>query len=326
MNSIMYARTSLLLLACTTAVLSAVAACSKEGNEARNWKQRPDEALGNLVIAPVEESFAIDLERAGKDVDHFFHALSVPHGHLSEILGGHRVSGTSQLTLSQGDATVQELSDELDMRYDASGQFAATLDNSREYGRHAIFDGKLLYLRPRFGRFHARAPQSEGETATIRNEMTSTAADYFDALRKQVEISDRGAGTFAGRAVREYTFQLAPKARKLGAEPLKQRKWRDDMSVTAAKGKVSLDSETGMPLHMELEGALRFERDGKSYTMKLSAKRSITEVGKTQTIEAPSEELVQRIPARHRELDEREALLHRIAPPARRAPIPGEAR
>lgn len=293
-------------------------ACAGEGSG------RPDEELADLVVSPPEKTLTIDLNRASTDAAALLEAARMPHAWVADKLGAHVVRATSTLKLEESAETVEEFSDQLLLDFDGEGRFLATLDNSKEYGRHAIYDGKTLYLRPRFGIYHARAPQSEGEEAEIRNKMYGVAGDYLELLSRQLEVSDKGSTTSDGRAAREVALKMAPTARALPPESLSQRKWRDTIEVKSIKGTAVLDAESGVLLHLTISGSIAFERDKRRFTMTLGAESKIEEIGHTRAIEAPPEDLVMAIAPRRRELAERDALLNRIAPPARSAPVPSD--
>lgn len=285
---------------------------------------RPDEELGGLVISPKGNTPTIDQDKASSNASDLVDAVRMPHAWIGEQLGAHVVRGRSSLKVEESSAVIEELDDELLLDFDGEDRFLATLDNSMEYGRHAIYDGSTLYLRPRFGLYHGRAPQSESEAAEIRNEMYGVAGDYLELLSRQLEVSDKGATTREGRAVREVLLKLAPKPVAVPPETLTHRKWRDTLEVKALSGSVFLDAETGAPLHLQLTGSIAFERDKRRFVMSLGAELTISDIGHTRAIAAPAEEMVLAIAPRKRELAERDKLLESIAPPARTAPVPSD--
>lgn len=284
---------------------------------------RPDKDLGALVLSPSQEAPTVDLEKASQDDALLLKALHLPHGWVSTSIGAHKVEGSSKVQVKEGESLVEELEDTLLLDIDGEDRFIATLDNSKDYGRHAIFDGQSLYLRPRFGKYHARAPQSEEEAGEIRDQVFAGATDYLDLFQNQIEVSDKGKQTLGGRAVRQVSLKMAPKARKHEMpESLSQHRWRESIQVQAIEGLVSLDAETGVPLSIEFQGSIKYTRDKRRFEMILEAKRTISDIGHERKVDAPEQDLVLRIPARRSELDERDQLLKGIAPPARKAPTP----
>lgn len=292
--------------------------CAGEG------EGRPDEELGGLVISPETSTPSVDQDEASSNAPDLVNAVRMPHAWIGEQIGAHVVRGRTSLKVEESSAVIEELDDELLLDFDGEDRFLATLDNSMEYGRHAIYDGSTLYLRPRFGLYHGRAPQSEAEAAEIRNEMYGVAGDYLELLSRQLEVSDKGVSTREGRAAREVLLKLAPKPRPITPETLTHRQWRDTIEVKALSGSVFLDAETGVPLYVQLAGSIAFERDKRRFVMSLGAELTISEIGHTRAIAAPAEDMVLAIAPRRRELAERDSLLESIAPPARTAPVPSD--
>ncbi len=286
---------------------------------------RPDSELGNLVISPTATVHKVDLDKAATNADTLLAAVLLPHAWLGETLGAHVIDGSSSVEVREGGAVLEQLDDTLHVEFDGEGRYAATLDNSNEYGRHAIFDGNTLYLRPRFGLYHARSPQTEAEALEIRTEMASGAADYLSLVAAGLEVSDRGAKTRGGRAIREIEIKLAPSRRTIPDETLTHRLWRNSIEVKTLNGQVDLDVETGAPLFITFEASIAFTREGRSFQMLIKAERTIADIGHTRAVQPPASEEIMKIPPRRRELHERNTLLRNIAPPARKAPTPAES-
>lgn len=296
-----------------------VASCTSEGDG------RPDSELGNLVVSPSTDIAKVDLDTAAVDADALLAAVQLPHSWLGERVGAHVIEGTSSVEVREGGQVVSQLSDTLRIDFDGEDRFAATLDTSNEYGRHAIFDGTHLFLRPRYGLYHKRKAQTEVEASNIRTEMAAGAGDYLALMARGLEVSDRGVKTRDGRAVRQVELKLAPSPRKLPDEVLTQKLWRNSIDVKTLSGQVDLDVETGAPVHLTIDGSIVFKRDGRSFQMLMKAERTMLDIGHSRAIAAPAEEETLAIGIRRRELDERDTLLRNIAPPARRAPTPTAA-
>lgn len=253
-------------------------------------RRRDDADLGGLVIpeAEAETNADIDVESAVRDPAALLEALQLPHSQISEILGAHRVRGHSSVEVRRGDAVLEKLSDRTEIQLDAKGNYRAVADNDQDYGRHAIYVDGVLYLRPRFGKFLRRAPNSPTEPGEIRSEMFSTVGAYFDLLWTRAELSDRGAITHNGRPARKIEIATAPTAAKRPAATLKQRAWRDSISVEKVSGEVVLDAESGAPLEADIHGTVHFVRDGKKLTMTVTAAHEISDIGQVAAVEAPA--------------------------------------
>ncbi|HEU5058181.1 MAG TPA: hypothetical protein VFU21_16730, partial [Kofleriaceae bacterium] len=109
------------------------------------------------------------------------------------------------------------------------------------------------------------------------------------------------------------------------SESLTQRKWREGAVVKEVAGEIALDEKTGAPLRASLRGTVAFQRDGRSFEMRLESSHELSAFGSVAPVAAPAaEETVADISQRH-ELAERDSLLQGIAPPARKPPTPGSA-
>jgi hypothetical protein len=296
------------------AVCASVACGSSEG--------RPDEELGGLVQVPRGDVRAVDIDKAIGDPDALVAAVGIPHRRVAELLGPHAFRGTSRLEVHEADAPVETLSDETAIDLDADGNYHATLANSRDYGRDVFYVAGVMYLRPRFGKFHRRAPADPGEPAQVRDEIYATLAAYLEPLASRAELTDGGTRTVAGRPTRVVKIKTAPKSRPATAEKAAHRKWREAATAEAVEGEVALDTETGIPLAAKLSGRLTFTRDGRTFAMKLAVTHTIGRLGEVAKLTAPPADDTIATYQRLREVDEREALLRGIAPPARRAPTP----
>lgn len=293
-----------------------LAACSSES------EGRPDEELGPLVISQEVEDRPIDVDEAARSAGELARALAMPHADVGEALGAHRVEGRSSITVREGDRVVEELEDEVRIVLDADGDYSATLDNSKDYGRHVFFVDGQLYLRPRYGNYHRRAPTSETEPATIRREIFGATGAYFELLAARAETTDGGARTVAGRDARVVTVATAAKARPRAVPTTAQSAWRAGATVEEVEGEVVLDAESGAPLEASIAGTVTFARDGRTFSMRIEAEHRVRDVGTADQVEPPPAGEVRAIPLQESELSERDALLEGIAPPARAAPTP----
>jgi hypothetical protein len=280
----------------------------------------PDEQLGGLVIAPKTRSEPIDVARAAKDPRELGRALALPYRDVVAALGPHTFSISTATVVEEGGKKVNELSDQTRIELGDKDAFSALYSNSADYGREVIFvDGKL-YLRPRYQRWHGRNPEPPDEPLAIRDSFFSPIAATWELVGPAAEVTDLGAVQVAGRAGRKIAVKLAPDKRAMPAESLTQRKWREKRSLEALSGEVVLDADKGVPLAVKLAGAIGFSRDGRRFTMKVTVEGNASATGHTAAIAAPPADQVVATPERLREVDDRDFLLHGIAPPLRRNP------
>jgi hypothetical protein len=282
---------------------------------------RPDKELGGLVQDKAAATSKIDLDRASKDKGELGRALGLGHDQVGTLVGPHAMAGRSHVEVREGSTPVEVLDDETSIQLDGKGNYHAVLSNSKEYGREVFFVEGWMYLRPRYGKYHKRRPADDAEPARVRGEIFGTVAAHFDLLSGALAISDGGKTEVQGRPARKVVIASAKEADKK-TEPLAQRKWREAAVVKEVAGEIALDEKTGVPLRATLRGTVTFQRDGRSFEMRLEASHELSAFGSVPPVAAPSdEETVADITQRH-ELAERDSLLQGIAPPARKSPTP----
>jgi hypothetical protein len=300
------------------AAICGAAACSGSGEGV------PDERLGGLVVQAEAGDHTVDLDRAASDPTHLARALAMPHHTVAEALGSHRFEGSSRTTVTAGTDVIEELSDTTRIAFRDGGAFHAVLENSKDYGRESIFADGVLYLRPRYGKFHRRPPADDAEPGRIRDQVFATLGAYFELLAPGAELSDRGSAQVGGRAARKIDIARAPEPRPRDAEPQAQRAWRQGAVVREVSGTVWLDADSGAPLAAELRGVVQFARDDRRFDMALEVDHRIEAIGEPIEVTVPDDDQTVATHQRLRELDERESLLRGLAPPARRARTPSK--
>jgi len=276
----------------------------------------PDDQLGGLVLEP-EAPAPIDILEAVKDPGELSRALALPHTAVLAALGPHALTVETRTVVEEGGKQTDELSDRAALEIGTGGAFHGVYTNSADYGREAIYTGGTLYLRPRYQRWNGRAPETADEPARIRNNYFAAIAATWDLVAPGAELTDKGAVEVAGRAGRKIMVKLAPTPRDNPHETLSQRHWRETRTVTALDGEIVLDADHGVPLAAKLTGSVAFSREGRRFVMKLGLDATITKLGATE-IAPPAEGEVIAAPTRLGEVDERDYLLHGIAPPIRK--------
>ncbi len=278
----------------------------------------PDDELPGLVHAQVENAPAIDVARAAKDPAMLAAAVDLPEHRATLLLGPHALVVRSTATVKDGDAVIESLSDDVILDDGGDDDFHGKDDNSADYGREIIATGGALYLRPRYARWHARAPE-DGELQKLRDELGQTLAADFDLLAPAIAGVDRGETEVAGRPARRIGLELAPVPHPVTAS-VTQKKWREGATVEAVSGEVVLDARTGVPLHAHVEGRLAFSQGNHRYHMTLVVDHDVSKIGSKPAIAPPPAEDTVATPQRLREVDERDLLLEGMAPPARKQP------
>jgi hypothetical protein len=296
-------------LVVTCALLSGLA-CGRDQGVA-------DDQLQGLVVE-AKPPAKIDVDQAAKDPAELDRAMATSYSAVVTAIGAHAVTIATKSAVAENGKPTDELSDKATLELGDAGAFRGVYTNSADYGREAVFlPPGQLYLRPRYQRWHGRAPETAAEPAQIRDAYFGAIAATWELLAPGAELTDKGPVQVAGRAGRKIAVKLAPSPRENPREPLSQRRWRESRTVSAVDGDVTLDAETGVPLAADLRGAVAFSRDGRRFTMTVGLTAVITKFGAT-TITAPPENEVIATPNRRGEVDERDYLLHGIAPPIRK--------
>ena len=275
-----------------------------------------DEQLGNLVAEPKRENRPIDVARAATEPAELGRALTLRYDQVLAAAGAHAITIKTQTIVDEAGKPVSELTDEATIENGDAGTFRGVYTNSADYGREAIFSGGKLYLKPRYQRWHGRAPESASEPADVRESFYGAIAATWDLVGYAAELTDRGVVQHAGKSGRKIEVKLAPSPGKAPRETLAQRKWREGRSVEALSGHVVVDADSGVPLAIELAANIAFSRDGRSFVMKTKLSSALTPGAKP--IAAPPETEVVATPGRLREVDDRDKLLEGIAPPLRK--------
>jgi hypothetical protein len=278
----------------------------------------PDEELGELVAEPRQPDSKILLDRAAKDPVELGRALALPYRKVLEAIGPHTVSIATLTTVEEAGKPVSTLGDKTKIEIGDAGAFHALYENDADYGREVTFSGGKLYLRPRYQRWHGRAPESADEPAALRDSFFEPIAATWDLLAPGVELTDKGAADASGRPGRKIMIALSPKPAKPKAETVAQKKWREQRTIEEVTGEVILDADKGTPLSIQLAGTVSFMRDGRRFKMKTSVTATLTAIGTPIAITAPAETEVVATPERLREVDDRDYLLQGIAPAIRK--------
>lgn len=295
-----------------------------------------DEQLKGLVVEAKAAS-PIDVDQATKDPGELARAMETSHAAVLAALGPHSVSLETHTIVEEAGKVVSDLADKtvLELGEKGSGQgsgrrpddrpdnrpddvaFHGLYENSADYGREVIFKAGKLYLKPRYQKWHGRTPETLDEPAQLRDSYFGPIAATWDLVGPAAELTDKGPVQVAGRSGRKIMVKLAPSPRELPREALPQRKWRESRTIAALDGEVTIDVEKGVPLAIDITGAVAFSREGRRFTMKLAIKGAITKLGVTE-ITAPPDGDVISTPTRRGEVDERDYLLNGIAPPIRK--------
>jgi hypothetical protein len=302
---------------CAIALAAAVSATASGRSTSSGTS---DKELEGLVVAPRPAPATVDLAKAGRDTQTLAAVLQLPWSRAAAQLGDHRIIITTQSEVREGNGVLETLDDTTAIDLAKDGTFRAIYENKNDYGREVVFLGGKLYLRPRYARWHERAPETDTEATELRDQMASALGAHVAIYAHGVEVSDKGQVQEAGRAGHRLELKLAPSPKAAPRPQLTQHAWREGLTVEAVAGEVVLDDATGLPLKARIDATVAFVRAGKRLTMRLAIQQSVTPG--TVAVPRPEDEQVVATPVRLREVDDRNFLLQGIAPPAGKGGAP----
>jgi hypothetical protein len=276
-----------------------------------------DKELGNLVVAPAVSVEPIKTARAATEPAELSRALMQPFAQVVTALGPHRTEMTQATIVDEAGKVASDMTETTVIELGDKAAYHGTYGNTADYGREVIFDGTSLFLRPRYQRWHQRAPESPTEAAEQRDKFYAPIAATWELVAPAVELIDKGNADVAGRSGRKIEIRKAPRAAANPPEKLTQRKWREARVIEDVSGEVVLDADKAVPLSVKLAGTISFMRDGRRFKMKVTLESKVTAVTAT-AITAPDKTEVVATPERLREVDDRDKLLEGIAPPSRK--------
>src|SRR5262249_4695998 len=150
-------------------------------------------------------------------------------------------AGSARSVLREGDRVVASLDETFEIEA-ADGAAHAVVQNSRDAGRELYAKGGKVWVRPRYGKFHRRAPSSPDEAARALDDAYGTLAAQIALVADGMSVSDGGAARgMGGRPGRKIV---------LGAAGGK---------VQSLDGEAILDDRTGAVLAARLEARLALD-------------------------------------------------------------------
>ncbi len=279
-----------------------------------------DQDLGNLVVDTRVAEKPIDLDAAAKDPAELGRALMRPYRSIIGSLPVHSMIVTSKTTVEEAGKVTDDLGESTTIQLGDGGAFHGEYTNTADYGREVMFLGGKLYLRPRYQKWHGRAPETAEEPAALRDGLFAPVAATWELLAPAAELTDLGPVQVGGKQGRKIVIKLAANPKANPAETVTQKKWREQRTIEELDGEVVLDADKGAPLSVKLAGSVGFMRDGRRFRIRVSLTSAVTSLGTATAITAPAEADVVVTPERLREVDDRDYLLQGIAPPSRKVP------
>jgi hypothetical protein len=184
-------------------------------------------------------------------------ALAMPHHYLATRLGSHRIQCSSTLSTTVPGQPPREVRQEVELRMDREGRFAATKNTHPQHGQEVIWTGDALYPRLRHGKF-LRRPARAGEPRAIADRFAGLLPAYVGLLRRFLRVSLKGPTSVAGRSALKLELGLATSPPPPPRNPAPARAWRQSIVVSSLAGVALLDRESGAPLSVDLRARWSF--------------------------------------------------------------------
>jgi hypothetical protein len=202
-------------------------------------------------------------------------------------------AGSARSVLREGDKVLATLDETFAIEAEAgAGATHALVTNSRDTGRELYAKGGTVWVRPRYGKLHRRAPSSSDEIAKAVDDAYGALAAQIALLREGMSVTDAGPAQAMGRPGHRIVLRAA------GGK------------VEALDGEAILDDRTGTVVGARLEARLAV--DG-GRTLELRCLHELKPLA--GAVALPAEDDSVATPMRSPDTEDREELLRGLAPP-----------
>ena len=159
-----------------------------------------------------------------------------------------------------------------------SGDFHATVENSRDQGLEVLRIQNMVYAKSRYGKFRQRL-RDRGIAERVREEMYGAIKDFDSLFHGRLKLTANGTVTVEERIAWKYQVTLGPalpeKTQKLpplvatkgGVDETTQRRlaFYELRTPRALQGEVLVDALTSVVLKTRLDGRLGVKRDARKF-------------------------------------------------------------
>lgn len=286
-------------------VLLSAAACTDPVDKAARERifspEDPPRAVSSAAEKLPPEEVASDARIARR-------VLGMGAAEATERLGPHAYTAhvTFEWTVEKRAVKLEETRTLIAGRGGMSGDFHATIENSRNQGIEVIRAGGKVYARSRYGKFRQRL-RDRGVAERKRDEVFSALREFDSMFQGRLALEPVGTVTVGDRTAWRYQVSLASSApavaeasklppvqfAKGGPDTDTQRRLRflEKRQPVALSGEVMVDSQTSVVLKARLEGQMTApgEKDGETAHLRMVLDSEITGIGKDPEIAAPKD-------------------------------------
>ena len=263
----------------------------------------------SVSAPPVARETPVSTDRLGVDRATTLAALRMPHHRATEQLGAHVVTCRSTLTTSVPSHPTRKVEEELTLRADGAGHFAAVKHTDPQHGEEVTWTDGWLYSRLRYSVFTRRRPRSAREPAIIADRMYGLLPAYVEILSRFIAVKRVGPVRHGGREGIKVRLSLAQTPAPPPIQRAPARRWRRHVTARAIEGSAILDAKTGAPLSVKLKAGWSFHPPKAGLPASgipravdravvgrtdLVFEQNIAEVGKKVTVDPPDTKEVKR--------------------------------
>jgi hypothetical protein len=206
---------------------------------------------------------------------------------MVERLGPLRLATAVEVTAEAGSGASETLAEQVGVEMARGGAYHAELLNSHDRGLEAFSIQGQLYVRLRYGELLRRRPQGD-EAARLLETMHSRLFAPLELLGRFLRCVPAGDQELAGRPVRRFRLELAtPPSPAVGEEGVAQRRWRQELHVTAASGELLVDARSFVLLRLKLAAAYQAPRSGQMISSRLQLNHQIEPLAEDPVLQPP---------------------------------------
>jgi hypothetical protein len=225
----------------------------------------------------------------------------------TERLGPHRFNAALSFTWTS-EGRVEELKEKRALAEGpggVSGDFHASLENSRDQGLEIIRVHNSVFARSRYGKFRQRL-RDRGTAEREREELYGAVRDFDSVFRGQLKLASVGPVSIRGRQAIKYAVSLAAQNQaptsesslpalvgpKAGIDESTARRiaFFENSKPKSAQGHVAVDAQTAVVLESRLEGMLGVPSpNGKEVAVRLALETGVSDIGKDPATKPPAE-------------------------------------
>lgn len=164
----------------------------------------------------------------------------------------------STLATSVPSHPTRKVEEEVRLRADGAGHFAAVKNTDPQHGEEVVWTGGWLYSRLRYSVFTRRRPRSPREPAVIADRMYGLLPAYLELLSRFIAVRRAGKVRHGGREGIKVQLSLAQTSEPPPSQRAPARRWRHHVTARAIEGSAILDAKTGAPLSVTLKAGWSF--------------------------------------------------------------------